>query len=100
MARQRSAPVRELAERDDVGADGVLAGLRGRPVRARAEEVAVHLVPEAPAEDAEGAGLVAEPEGDLGRRGPLGEVRAQRLVLTLAGLGRLQEEPGSICYRI
>jgi hypothetical protein len=89
-----------LAERNDAGADRVLARLRGRPVRARAEEVAVHLVPEAPAEDAEGAGLVAEPEGDLGRWGPLGEISAQRLVLALAGLGRLQEEPGGICYRI
>ena len=57
-----------LAQGDNARADGVLARLGLRPVRDVAEEVPVHLVPEAPAEDAEGAGLVAEPAGGLGRR--------------------------------
>jgi hypothetical protein len=69
-------------------------------VRDLPEELAVHLVAEAPAEDAEGAGLIAEPEGDGVRRRALGEVGAQRLVLALARVGRLQEEPRGVCYRI
>ncbi len=89
-----------LAQRNHPGAHRVLARLGFRPVDALAEEVAVHLVPEAPAEDAEGAGLVAEPEGHLGRRGALGKVGAQRLVLALAGRGGVQEEPGRARYRI
>ena len=89
-----------LAQGNHAGAHRVLAGLGFRPVRARAEEVPVHLVPEAPAEDAEGPGLVAEPAGHLGRRGAVGEVGAQRLVLALARLARFQEEPGGFRYRI
>ena len=69
-------------------------------MRARAEELPVHLVPEAPAEDPEGPGLVAEPTGHLGRRGAVGEIGAQRLVLALARLRRFQEEPPCFRYRI
>jgi hypothetical protein len=47
----------------------------------------------APAEDAEGAGLVAEPAGGLRGRELLDEVGAQRLVLALARVVRLGEEP-------
>jgi hypothetical protein len=57
-------------------------------------------MPEAPAEDAEGPGLVPEPMGDLGRRGAVGEIGAQRLVLALARLRRFQEEPPCFRYRI
>jgi hypothetical protein len=57
-------------------------------------------VSEAPAEDPEGARLVAEPGGNLGRGRALGEVRPQRLVLALPWLGRLEEEPGNFRYRI
>jgi hypothetical protein len=89
-----------LAEGDDAGAHGVFARLRRRPVRDLAEELAVHLVAEAPAEDAEGAGLVAEPEGDDGGGRALGKVGAQGLVLALARVGRLQEESGGFRYRI
>ncbi len=89
-----------LAQGDDAGAHRVLAGLGLRPVGDLAEEIAVHLVAKAPAEDAEGPGLVAEPTGHLGRRGAVGEVGAQRLVLALARLARFQEEPGGLCYRI
>jgi len=89
-----------LAQRDHAGPHRVLARLGLRPVGTRVEEVAVHLVSEAPAKDAEGPGLVAEPNGDLGGRRALGEVGAQRLVLALARLGRLQEEPGGFRYRI
>jgi hypothetical protein len=57
-------------------------------------------MPEAPAEDAEGPGLVAESTGHLGRRGAVGEVGAQRLVLALARLRRFQEELTGFRYRI
>jgi hypothetical protein len=89
-----------LAQGNHAAAHRVLAGLGFRPVGARPEEVPVHLVPEAPAEDAEGSGLVAEPTGHLGRRGAVGEVGAQRLVLALARLARFQEEPDGFRYRI
>jgi hypothetical protein len=89
-----------LAQGDDAGADRVLAGLGFRAVRGLPEEVAVHLVAKAPAEDAESAGLVAEPEGHGGGRRALGEVGAQRLVLALAWMRRFHEEPGGVCYRI
>jgi len=89
-----------LAQRNHAGAHRVLAGLGFRPVRALAEEVAIHLVPEAPAEDPEGPGLIAEPTGHLGRRGTIGEVGAQRLVLALARRARFQEEPSGFRYRI
>ncbi|MGH6689354.1 MAG: hypothetical protein ACREF4_01550 [Gammaproteobacteria bacterium] len=89
-----------LAQDDDAGAHRVLARLGFRAVRGLPEEVAVHLVAKAPAEDPEGAGLVAEPEGHGGGRRAVGEVGAQRLVLALAGMRRLHEEPRRVCYRI
>jgi hypothetical protein len=57
-------------------------------------------VAEAPAENPESAGLVAEPQGDGGGRRAFGEVGAERFVLTLARVGRFQEEPAGFCYRI
>jgi hypothetical protein len=57
-------------------------------------------VPKAPAENPESTGLVAEPEGDGRRRRALGEVGAQRLVLPLARLDRLEEEADRLRYRI
>jgi hypothetical protein len=61
------------------------------------ERATIHFVSEAPAQIAEGAGLVAEPAGGFGRGHPLDEVGAQRLVLAMSGLGGLQEEAGLGC---
>jgi hypothetical protein len=51
-------------------------------------------VAEAPAQDAEGTRLVAEAAGGLGGGKPLDEERTQRLVLALARVVGLGEEPG------
>jgi hypothetical protein len=57
-----------------------------------AKEVAIHPVAEAPAEDPEGAGLVAEAPRSFGRGDALDEVGSQRLILALAWVRGLAEE--------
>ncbi len=47
-------------------------------------------------QDTERSRRIAEPTGRFGRRHPLGEVRAQGLVLPVPGLLGLEEEPGGI----
>jgi hypothetical protein len=54
-------------------------------------------VAEAPAEDAEGAGLVAEATRGLGGGDALDEEGAEGLVLALARMVGLGEEPGFWC---
>jgi hypothetical protein len=51
-------------------------------------------VAKAPAEDAEGAGLVAEPAGNVGGGQTFDEVGAERLVLALLGVPWFEEERG------
>ena len=65
-----------------------------------AEEIAIHLVPEAPAEDAEGAWLVAELARGVSRGELLDEVGTQGFVLALAGVDRFEEEAGFLRYRM
>jgi hypothetical protein len=64
-----------------------------------AEELAVHPVPEAVAQDAKGAGLVPEAASRFRRGEMLNEVRAQGFVLSLASFRRLEEEASVYRYR-
>jgi hypothetical protein len=55
--------------------------------------VTFHDVAEAPAEDAEGSGLVPEAAGCLGGGEALDEIGAERFVLALARVVGFGEEP-------
>jgi hypothetical protein len=57
------------------------------------EEVPIHEVPKAVAEDTEGARLISEPTGRLLGGQLLDEVGAEGFVLAVAGMGGFQEEP-------
>jgi hypothetical protein len=56
--------------------------------------LAVGVVTELMAQDAETTGRIAEPIGDLGGRQTLDEVSPKGLVLSLERLEGLKEEPG------
>ena len=81
-----------FAKLHDLRARGVFVGLGLWAVGDIAEEVAVHVVAEAPAKDAEGACLVAEASGRLGGGDPFEEIGAQRFVLALVWVAGLMEE--------
>lgn len=83
-----------LAQGNDPGPDGVLLRLYLRTASDISEEFTVSVLSEAPAQDTEGAGLVAEPTGRLERRKAGDEVGPERLVLALPGVLRFEEEPG------
>jgi hypothetical protein len=81
-----------LAHLDDEAAGAGLLRLLLRPVRGVDEEDAPRVVPEVVAQHAERGRSVAEGMRNVGGRSMLDEVCAQRLVLAVASLHRLQEE--------
>jgi hypothetical protein len=81
-----------LAHLDDEAAGAGLLRLLLWSVRGVDEEDALGVVPEVVAQHAERGRGVAEGMRDVGGRSMLDEVRAQRLVLAVASLHRLQEE--------
>ena len=89
-----------LAQGDDARPDRVLPWLHLGAVRDVSEEVAVHPMPEPPAEHAERPGLVAEEGRGLGGGDGLSKEGAQRLVLALSGVGRFPKEALFIGNRI
>jgi hypothetical protein len=81
-----------LAQGDDTLAHGIFTRLRLGAVGNVAEEISVHVVAKAPAENAKGTGLVSETAGCFRRRHSLDEVGAKGLVLALAWMPGLLEE--------
>jgi hypothetical protein len=86
-----------LSKFDDALANRVLSRLSLWPVPHVAEEVAVHLVAEVPAERAERPILVSETASRHGCRETLEEECAQGLVLALPRMRRLLKEAFWLC---
>jgi hypothetical protein len=83
-----------LAEGDDLLPQPVLLARRPALVWSEDKEVAVGLVAELVDEDAEAPRRVAEASGGLGGGEALDEEGAERLVLSMGGVGGLQEAAG------
>jgi hypothetical protein len=64
-----------------------------------AKELTFHLMAKSPAQEAEGAWLVAESGRRFSRRQSLYEVRPERLVLALPRMGGIKEESRFFSYR-
>ena len=62
------------------------------------EELRIRLATELVAQDAEGAGGVAEGAGYLVRGAIFDKEGAQGFVLAVAGMGGLGEESSDVCY--
>jgi hypothetical protein len=86
-----------FAQRDDEGASGVSFGLSFWAGFALAEELK-GLATELAAQNAKGAGAVAEAVGDLVGGEVFDEKSAQGLVLALGRRLGFQEETGFLCW--
>jgi len=89
-----------LAEGDDLWAKGIRLG-RGLGTMGRGlKKVTVGPMTELMDQHAKTARRVAETGGGLGTGNCIHEIGAQRLVLSVGGIGRLKEEPGLLDYLI
>ncbi len=89
-----------FAHLDDVVADRIRLRGGGGSFSGRAEELAMGILPELVAHDAEGArGVTEESSGVLGG-GIINKEGAEGLVLSMGGIGRLEEEAGEVGYFI
>src|SRR5580700_8853555 len=87
-----------FAQGDDAFADRIAGRAGSQPMMGHREEsdAFAGVVPELVAQDAKGAWGVAKARGDFAGGELLGEVGAERFVLTLAGGVRLEEEAGGL----